>query len=220
MNNSDAPIKLYKGTTIGQLTAVQVESEREVTTRQAPVRTGPLKVDPVAVDLSNSCLTSQQKGQVTNLLRDYRDVFANTDSEVGRTDRTKFKINAGTNLPVALKLRRTSKNCQIKNMEERGVICRSSSPWSSPILLVPKKDGTYRFCADFRALNDVTKTEIFPLPSIRECLDSLCGSVRSCLAHLICTVDTGRSKSIPRTDIRRRSQLNQDIGNFWLCPSA
>ena len=113
---------MYKGTTIGQLTAVQVESEREVTTRQAPVCTGPVKVDPVAVDLSNSCLTSQQNGQVTNLLRDYCDVFANTDSEVGRTDRTKFKINTGTNLPVALKLRRTplalqpEVDRQIKNM--------------------------------------------------------------------------------------------------------
>ncbi|CAB3979471.1 Hypothetical predicted protein [Paramuricea clavata] len=181
MNNSDAPIKLYKGTTIGQLTAVQVESEREVTTRQAPVRTGPVNVDPVAVDLNNSCLTSQQKCQVINLLRDYRDVFANTDSEVGRTDRTKFKINTGTNLPVALKLRRTplalrpEVDWQIKNMEERGVICKSSSSWSSPIPLVPQKDETYRFCAD--TLNDVTKTEIFPLPSIRECLDSLCGSI-------------------------------------------
>jgi hypothetical protein len=63
-----------------------------------------------------------------------------------------------------------------KDVGERAVIREITSPWSSPILLVPKKDGSYRFCADFRALNDVTETEIFQLPSIRECRDSLGGS--------------------------------------------
>ena len=61
-------------------------------------------------------------------------------------------------------------------MEKRHVIEPSTSPYSSPILLVPKGDGSYRFCADFRALNDATITEVFPLPSVRECLDSLHGS--------------------------------------------
>ena len=61
-------------------------------------------------------------------------------------------------------------------MEERGIIEPSTSPYSAPILLVPKTDGSYRFFADFRALNDATITEIFPLPSVRECLDSLHGS--------------------------------------------
>ncbi|KAK3730339.1 hypothetical protein QZH41_002079, partial [Actinostola sp. cb2023] len=101
---------------------------------------------------------------------------------VGKTDRINFEIDTNNHPPVALKLRRTpfalrdEVDRQIREMEERGVIRESASPWSSPILLVPKKDGSYRFCADFRALNDVTVTDIFPLPSIRECLDSLGGS--------------------------------------------
>ncbi|KAK3746994.1 hypothetical protein QZH41_011945 [Actinostola sp. cb2023] len=103
-------------------------------------------------------------------------------NEVGKTDRINFEIDTNNHPPVALKLRRTpfalrdEVDRQIREMEERGVIRESASPWSSPILLVPKKDGSYRFCADFRALNDVTVTDIFPLPSIRECLDSLGGS--------------------------------------------
>ena len=137
---------------------------------------------PVNVDLSNSCLSSKQKDVVSKLLSDYRDVFANDETEVGNTDRIQFQIHTSNHPPVALKLRRTpfalrnEVDRQIEEMEKRGVIRKSSSPWSSPILLVPKKDGTYRFCADFRALNNVTETDIFPLPSIRECLDSLGGS--------------------------------------------
>ena len=59
----------------------------------------------------------------------------------------------------------------------------STSPFSAPILPVPKADGSYRFCAHFRALNDATITEIYPVPSVRECLDSLHG------ANLFTTLD-------------------------------
>ena len=47
------------------------------------------------------------------------------------------------------------------------------SPWASPIVLVPKKDGTYRFCVDFRRLNAVTKKDVYPLPHIDDILDTL-----------------------------------------------
>ena len=110
------------------------------------------------------------------------DVFANNDSEVGQTHRTQFRINTSTQVPVAVKLRRTPFSLrsevdqQITNMEHRGIIEPSNSLYSAPILLVPKADGSYRFCAHFRALNDATITDFFPLSSVHECLDSLHGS--------------------------------------------
>ena len=62
-------------------------------------------------------------------------------------------------------------------MEARRLIQRSNSPWSSPILMVKKSDGSFRFAVDFRALNSKTVDEVCYLPSVKECLDSLAGSV-------------------------------------------
>ena len=61
-------------------------------------------------------------------------------------------------------------------MLEKGVIEPSNSPWASPIVLVTKKDGTTRFCVDYRRLNDVTVKDAYPLPRVDECIDALAGS--------------------------------------------
>ena len=61
----------------------------------------------------------------------------------------------------------------VQLMKNLGVIEESQRPWASPVLLVPKKDGTRRFCTDFRALNLVTKSDVFPLPRIDNIMDKL-----------------------------------------------
>ena len=60
-------------------------------------------------------------------------------------------------------------------MEQQGVIQPSSSPWASPVVLVPKKNGTHRFCIDYRRLNSITKKDVYPLPRIDDILDTLEG---------------------------------------------
>ena len=185
MSNSDLPVKLFAGTRIGEISPVRVEEQSPVVSTisaTSPPPPTPSKKGPVAVNLDSCEVTASEMQELKTLLEDYRDVFANDDSEVGRIHRAQLHIHTKTQVPVAVKLRRTpfclrsEVDSQIKNMEERGIIEPSTSPYSAPILLVPKTDGSYRFCADFRALNDATITEIFPLSSVRECLDSLHGS--------------------------------------------
>ncbi len=61
-------------------------------------------------------------------------------------------------------------------MLRKGVIEPCDGPWASPIVLVGKKDGTTRFCVDFRRLNDVTRKDAYPLPRIEDNLDTLQGA--------------------------------------------
>ena len=65
---------------------------------------------------------------------------------------------------------------QVKELLDRGLIEESISPWGSPVLLVPKPGGKQRMCVDYRALNDVTVKDTYPLPRIQECLDAFKGS--------------------------------------------
>ncbi|GBN93774.1 Transposon Ty3-I Gag-Pol polyprotein [Araneus ventricosus] len=64
----------------------------------------------------------------------------------------------------------------VKEMVDNGIIEESSGPWASPIVLVKKKDGSTRFCDDYRKLNEITKKDSYPLPRIDDTLDALNGS--------------------------------------------
>ena len=59
---------------------------------------------------------------------------------------------------------------------ERGVIKPGNRPWASPIVLVQKKSGKWRFCTDYHRLNDITKKDAYPLPRIDDTLDMLGGA--------------------------------------------
>ena len=115
---------------------------------------------------------------VCQLLAKFSDVFSAGPHDLGCTDLVKHHIDTGSSKPVRQPPRRLpwakredAEKC-IQEMQER-VIEPSSSPWSSPVVLVQKKDGTNRFCVDYRRLNEVTHKDSYPLPRIDDTIDAL-----------------------------------------------
>ena len=132
----------------------------------------------VQVDLSGSNINAQERQVVAQLLQEFRDVFVGRDGVIGCTDLIQHHIRTepGTQ-PIASRPYRVNyKNRkvieeQVRDMLSQKIIRPSASPWSAPVVLVPKPDGSLRFCVDYRKLNDVTVLEQFPLPDIRQSLE-------------------------------------------------
>ena len=113
------------------------------------------------------------------MLMDHHKAFSLEADERGETDLIQLEIDTGGAPPKRQRPRRMPFSVreevsrQVKKMQEAGVIQPSNSPWASPIVLVRKKDGTHRFCIDYRELNAVTRQDTFPLPRVDDLLDQL-----------------------------------------------
>jgi hypothetical protein len=116
-------------------------------------------------------MTSERE-KLKELVTEYRDVFAVKGETLGKTEIVRHTIDTGENRPVKQPPRRVpmhqveTMETALREMEGAGVIRPSDSPWSSPVVMVRKKDGTCRFCVDYRKLNACTKKDAYPLPRI------------------------------------------------------
>ena len=132
-----------------------------------------------SLELPCEKLPDDQSQQLTELLSDYSDVFALCDSELGCTDLVKHSIDTSDHCAINQQpyrvpiVYREKIDEMVAEMKEQGIIRPSMSPWASPVVLVPKKDGKLRFCVDYRRLNTLTKRDVYPLPRIDDILDTL-----------------------------------------------
>ena len=171
VNNTNRTIKLRKGCVVGK--AELVYEQNMVTVKDKIQATkGPTKVD----NINKVNAPGEHKQTITKLVKKNRDLFAAKDSDLGHTDTVKMKINTGENPPIKLRPYRTPLNKgkivhqAIDELLQANIISRSKSPWSFPVVIVDKKDGSKRFCVDFRKLNKVTKLNSYPLPLIDDML--------------------------------------------------
>ena len=189
LNPTNQPVRIYRRTRLAQFSAadpeiatfdlaqsdLEAEARREVPT--------PLDTEPrVPLDVNDTDLSPEEQARVHQLLEKYADVFAYTPDQLGRCTVVKHTIDTGQHPPIRLRSYRTSPanreeiEKQVHEMLENDIISPSVSPWSSPVVLVKKSDGTMRFCVDYRKLNQITRKDCHPLPRITEALDSMGGA--------------------------------------------
>ena len=69
------------------------------------------------------------------------------------------------------RIKLTAMRQEVEYMLQNSIIEQSQSQWSSPCVLVPKPNGSYRFCTDFWRVNAVTKSDSYPIPRVDDCID-------------------------------------------------
>jgi hypothetical protein len=127
-------------------------------------------------------LNEYEKRVLARLLVEYADVFSRDENDLGLTSLAEHEIDTGDATPIKLPPRRVPQaftgedEKALEKLVNQGSVRPSTSPWSSPLQLVRKRDGSVRPCVDYRRVNAVTKKDAYPLPKIQECIDSVAGA--------------------------------------------
>ena len=197
-NPTSQPVMVYKGARVGHaeimddldsacVSTVSVSVTSLTPDIQPPSQTQRSQMQVVAKALNEvvqNCqnLSPEEKEQLYQLLLAYSDIFGTQQSDFGRTDCIRHKIDTGNAAPIRQRTRRLAPHQHqeakklVEEMLRKDVIQPSSSPWAAPIVLVRKKDGSRRFCVDYRKINAITRKDAYPIPWVDDALDTLSGS--------------------------------------------
>ena len=171
LNPTGSPINLYSGARVAVLSEVmEIEDNRleDMNDVVAVSSVSDSNKDTVLEDMlmeivKGTSLSSHHQDLLLTLLLDYSDVFARSKDELGRTDLLQHEIVIDSAAPIRQRFRRLSPEKRVEmralldDMLQKNLISPSKSPWAAPIVLVKKKDGTSRFCVDYRRINAVTR---------------------------------------------------------------
>ncbi|CAG2200816.1 unnamed protein product [Mytilus edulis] len=134
-------------------------------------------------DLSSAELTDIEKQKLKKFLDNNRNVFATDLSELGQTNIYQHEIQTTHEIPVRTPPYRTTPvmkeeiQKQVDKLLENNIIKPSTSPYNSSVVLVKKKDNTFRFTIDFRKVNAISKAMFYPLPNLNDVFDTI-GAVK------------------------------------------
>lgn len=182
VNPTNEQVSLDAGCPLGQLFSVTGNRYDEYALVSA-VTASTEDVRPMPeVHLEDTQLNTEEQAQLKSLLTEFADIFSSHSHDYGKTNLITHSINTGDAAPIKLRPYRTSPATQavlqqeVSKLLDHNIIEESHSPWSAPVVLVRKKDGTHRFCVDYRRLNGVTIKDSHPLPRVDDTLDRLSGA--------------------------------------------
>ena len=192
LNISQEFVRLTAGRRLADLHAVTVvgafqgDDEKVGRVRATKIGTAgdkemPEFIEKLLKDVHPSLPESSVAG-LKELLTSYQDVFSKSELDLGLTNVVKHRIDTSGAPPFRQQLRRfppahvQAISDHVNNMLQQGVIEPACSPYASNVVLVRKKDQTYRCCIDYRQLNSATRKNAYPLPRIDVCLDAMAGA--------------------------------------------
>ena len=121
--------------------------------------------------------------ELKDLLQEFDDIFARQDSELGELGKEfSFELKTLSDSPIYCKPRRvphflrTEIQEQVRKMKANNIIRPSNSPWASPVLLVKKPNGSYRFACDYRTLNKNCESDAYPIGELTAAQNTLLGA--------------------------------------------
>ena len=219
-NHRPEPLQLHAGQSIGVLEVVHLA---EAPASASPSSHPPQK--PCQPPLPE-CLSPLQQQQLNELFKEFQDVFSQGDDDLGNTPRLEHGIEThGPPLRQPYRQQnpavRREEMTQVQQMLSNNVIRPSNSPWASPVVMVREKDGSLRFCVDFRQLNAATVKDAHPLPRIDDLLDALHGAKWFSTLDLksgywqVPISEQGKAKTAFRTSSGQLFEFNQVP--FGLC---
>lgn len=143
----------------------------------------PVSISPKPIEepYINPTLSLEEKAEILKLVEEFSDVFSTPDKPLQRSKQCQVRIHTtGPPLqsrpyPLAIQQRAKLRE-ELDRMLKLDVIQPSSSAWSSPIVMVPKPDGTIRFCCDFKKFNLQLQKDQYPLPMVQDIIDQLGGN--------------------------------------------
>ena len=162
----------------------EIQAIQHIGSRDAETHMEEGALPPHLIDVLDAAteLTPIQRARSATLLAKHVKTFPAPGTPItGCTEAVMHDIDTGSTRPIRCNPRKLSpKKIKIQQelvdkMLEEGQIEHSVSAWSAPTVLVTKKDGTTRFCVDYRRLNNSTRKDAFPLPRIDDSLNSLSG---------------------------------------------
>lgn len=178
-NESEQDVSISPFTIIAELCAYDcVISEHSVTT--SPSAGSPTV--PLKFNFDNSPIPPEWKERVMSKLNAMPEVFSHHDLDFGCTSRVKHHINLHDPTPFKHRARPIHPHDveavrkHLRELLDAGVIRESESPFSSPIVVVKKKNGGIRLCIDYRKLNLQTIKDAYALPNLEESFSALNGS--------------------------------------------
>ena len=184
MNISNSPVELKGGDDLCTASLVSDIVEVSLMTEAVPVETKS-EHEQVINELVSGVypgIPTEYKERLRLLLLKHVNAISLHENDMGRTKVVKHHIDTGSALPIRQPLRRIPQSQakavddQLEEMIKQKLIKPSQSSFASNVVLVKKKDNTYRFCVDYRRVNDISVKDAYPLPRIDECLDTMTGS--------------------------------------------